>query len=37
MTFGTLLTLFVVPTVYLLIKTWQDKRTAPQAVSAPAE
>ncbi len=28
MSFGTLLTLFVVPTVYLIIKTWQQGRAA---------
>lgn len=28
MSFGTLLTLFVVPTVYVIIKTWQHKRAA---------
>ncbi|MCE9649178.1 MAG: efflux RND transporter permease subunit [Parvibaculum sp.] len=39
MSFGTLLTLFVVPTVYLIIKTWQSTRTARVAAGhgAPAE
>jgi multidrug efflux pump len=38
MSFGTLLTLFVVPTVYLIIKTWQDGRAAATVSSAaPAE
>ncbi|MGB3809930.1 MAG: efflux RND transporter permease subunit [Parvibaculum sp.] len=36
MSFGTLLTLFVVPTVYLMVKTWQASRAA-QAQVAPAE
>ena len=39
MSFGTLLTLFVVPTVYLIIKTWQQGRAAKSASGhvAPAE
>lgn len=39
MSFGTLLTLFVVPTVYLIIKTWQQGRAAKIAgvQGAPAE
>ncbi|HEY4343865.1 MAG TPA: efflux RND transporter permease subunit [Parvibaculum sp.] len=39
MSFGTLLTLFVVPTVYLIIKTWQQGRAVPVVAShaAPAE
>ncbi len=35
-TFGTLLTLFVVPTVYLLIATWREKRQAAKAAASPA-
>ena len=37
--FGTLLTLFVVPTVYLLIATWREKRIAEKAAAshAPAD
>jgi multidrug efflux pump len=31
MSFGTLLTLFVVPTIYLIVKTWQQGRTAKAA------
>jgi multidrug efflux pump len=39
MSFGTVLTLFVVPTVYLIVKTWQARRVAasPAAGVAPAE
>lgn len=39
MSFGTLLTLFVVPTVYLIIKTWQSGRAVEVAGvhAAPAE
>lgn len=38
-TFGTLLTLFVVPTVYLLIASWRERRLAAKAAAshAPAE
>ncbi|MDX5366479.1 MAG: efflux RND transporter permease subunit, partial [Alphaproteobacteria bacterium] len=35
-TFGTLLTLFVVPTVYLLIANWREKRQAAKAAASPA-
>lgn len=35
-TFGTLLTLFVVPTVYLLIASWREKRLAVKAAAAQA-
>ncbi|MFN4354529.1 efflux RND transporter permease subunit [Parvibaculum sp.] len=35
-TFGTLLTLFVVPTVYLLIASWREKRNAAKAAASPA-
>ena len=35
-TFGTLLTLFVVPTVYLLIASWREKRLAAKAAAAQA-
>lgn len=35
--FGTLLTLFVVPTVYLLIAGARERRTAARAAHAPAE
>lgn len=34
-TFGTLLTLFVVPTVYLLIATWRERRLAEKAAASP--
>ncbi|MGV8997190.1 MAG: efflux RND transporter permease subunit [Parvibaculaceae bacterium] len=36
MTFGTLLTLFVVPTVYLLMKNWQQKRADAKSVTVSA-
>ncbi|MFN6942335.1 MAG: efflux RND transporter permease subunit, partial [Parvibaculum sp.] len=38
-TFGTLLTLFVVPTVYLLIASWRERRLAAKAAAShlPAE
>lgn len=35
-TFGTLLTLFVVPTVYLLIASWRERRLAEKAAASPA-
>ena len=34
MSFGTLLTLFVVPTVYLLVKLWQQRRAEAAATAA---
>lgn len=34
-TFGTLLTLFVVPTVYLLIASWRERRLAEKAAASP--
>ena len=37
MTFGTVLTLFVVPTVYLIVKNWQVRRAAATGVHAHAE
>jgi len=37
MTFGTVLTLFVVPTVYLIIKNWQVRRAEAAGVPAHAE
>lgn len=38
MSFGTLLTLFVVPTVYLMVASWRETRQArAQAAAAPAE
>ncbi|MFZ3035302.1 MAG: efflux RND transporter permease subunit [Parvibaculum sp.] len=37
MSFGTVLTLFVVPTVYLLIKNWQVRRAEMAGVPAHAE
>ncbi|MDO8422177.1 MAG: efflux RND transporter permease subunit [Parvibaculum sp.] len=36
MSFGTLLTLFVVPTVYLLVKLWQQRRAEAAAATATA-